>query len=62
MTFEQIRDKLNALIDFKNVPMLKIAKQSGVAYQTVRQISLNKDANPTARTLRKLEAYLNAVS
>ena len=55
----ELREKLNFVIDNLNLSMVTIAKQTGIAYQTIRQISLKKDANPTAKTTRKLNEYLN---
>lgn len=56
-----IREKLNEAIDKKNISMLSIAKQTGIAYQTIRQISLDINSNPTQKTVRKLTAYLDAL-
>lgn len=55
----ELREKLNFVIDNLNLSMVTIAKQTGIAYQTIRQISLKEDANPTAKTTRKLNEYLN---
>lgn len=55
----ELREKLNFVIDNLNLSMVTIAKQTGIAYQTIRQISLKDDANPTAKTTRKLNEYLN---
>ena len=55
----ELKQKLNEAIDGLNISMLTISKQTGIAYQTIRQISLKEDANPTAKTTRKLNDYLN---
>lgn len=55
----ELREKLNNVIDNLNLSMMTISKQTGIAYQTIRQISLKEDANPTAKTTRKLLDYLN---
>jgi DNA-binding phage protein len=55
----ELREKLNFVIDNLNLSMVTIAKHTGIAYQTIRQISLKEDANPTAKTTRKLNEYLN---
>lgn len=55
----ELREKLNFVIDNLNLSMVTISKQTGIAYQTIRQISLKDDANPTAKTTRKLNEYLN---
>ena len=55
----ELKQKLNEAIDGLNISMLTISKQTGIAYQTIRQISLKEDANPTAKTTRKLLDYLN---
>ena len=54
-----LRENLNFIIDNLNVSMTEISKQTGIAYQTIRQISLKDDANPTAKTTRKLTEYIN---
>ena len=56
-----LKSKLNFVIDNFNVSMLSISKQSGISYQTIRQISLDKNANPTQKTVRKLTEYLNKI-
>ena len=55
----ELKQKLNEAIDGLNISMLTISKQTGIAYQTIRQISLKEDSNPTAKTTRKLLDYLN---
>ncbi len=55
----ELREKLNNVIDALNISMMTISKQTGIAYQTIRQISLKEDANPTAKTTRKLNDYIN---
>lgn len=55
----ELREKLNNVIDTLNISMMTISKQTGIAYQTIRQISLNEDANPTQKTIRKLNDYIN---
>lgn len=57
-----LKEKLNFVIDNFNISMLTISKQTGVAYQTIRQISLDKNSNPTAKTTRKLTEYLNKIT
>lgn len=57
----ELRERLNFVIDTLNISMMTISKQTGIAYQTIRQISLNEDANPTAKTTRKLLEYLNKI-
>lgn len=55
----ELREKLNFVIDNLNVSMMTISKHTGIAYQTIRQISLKEDANPTQKTIRKLNDYIN---
>lgn len=55
----ELRERLNFVIDTLNISMMTISKQTGIAYQTIRQISLNADANPTQKTIRKLNDYIN---
>lgn len=50
----ELRERLNFVIDTLNISMMAISKQTGIAYPIIRQISLNKDANPTQKTIRKL--------
>lgn len=57
----ELRQKLNIVIDTLNISMMTISKQTGIAYQTIRQISLKEDSNPTAKTTRKLNDYLNKI-
>ena len=55
----ELRERLNFVIDTLNISMMTISKQTGISYQTIRQISLNEDANPTQKTIRKLNDYIN---
>ena len=56
---ETIKKNLTVQMNRKKVKPSTIAKHTGIAYQTIRQISLKEDANPTAKTTRKLNEYLN---
>lgn len=62
MQYAEIQKKLSDLYLFKNQTILKMAKDSGVNYHTVRFI-VNNDpkVNCTQKTLKRLEAYLNNI-
>ena len=53
-----LRNEIIDLIDNKKMSMLSISKLSGVHYSTLRNFILNKDANITSKTIRRLEKYI----
>lgn len=55
---KDIKADLIKLVDEKNISMLQISKDTGISYQSIRKIMLTDNANPTAKTIRKLTKYI----
>lgn len=54
MTFNEIKECL------QDRRVSVVAEATGLHYNTIRDVRDNPNANPTARTLRKLSDYLEA--
>lgn len=54
MTLEQIRKEL------KDLRVSVVARETGLHYNTVRDIRDNKDADPKLSTLQALSSYIEA--
>ena len=60
MTFTEIQNKLIELTANKTKTQIEISYESGVGYQTIRNIIKNNlKFEVKANTLRKVENYLN---
>ena len=62
MELKEIREKLNEIIDSKKRTQLQIAYESGLGYQTIRNILSTKYRFVIKQTtLKKVEDYINAL-
>jgi hypothetical protein len=59
--YDEVRERLLKYKKDTNRSLVLVGEESGIAYQTIYQISRGGNNNPSVRTVEKLDAYLKSL-